>query len=176
MSNFSFLSTQGSSTIDNVLLRAKYLCLLDFDDAVTVLRFLSFSSSKDIKSNTKSEIENIVVQRVQFSLLSFYKEFGCSKHPSHVGTSSSSATTDVAESSGSKKKSRKTRGRHKTFTRTPFYNSGEATHKRGDDSCKSPSFLIKIVKNWDSYGGDGKLKKDGRNSRQGSKPTKLNHH
>ena len=66
----------------SVLLRAAPRCRLNLDDAVMVLRNLSFPSSHDQKSLSKTDIENIVGQRVnnivgqrvQAALLSYAQE------------------------------------------------------------------------------------------------------
>ena len=170
----------ASKTAGSVLLEAAPRCRLNLDDAVTVLRNLSFSNSKE-KSYTKSEIANIVGQQVQSAMLSFSKDSaGKSKPGSSAGPSSSSHTPpNKGKKSNNSNKGKRKREDHAgpTFC----YDCGATDHKRGDEVCSKPSFMTKRLKEKGSYSGSGspsgkKSNNNGSPFRPGSNPEKRNHH
>lgn len=74
------LSEEGTATnkakISARLLRDPPFLRLNLDDAVTVLRKISFSSSKDKFSYTKSVLDNVISQKVQRALHSVQTNAG----------------------------------------------------------------------------------------------------
>jgi len=186
----------ATASVGSRLLRVAPRCRLNLDDAVVVLRNLSFSPSKEAQSYSKSEIENIVGQKVQSALLSFSQTAkGQSSVMSRLGT-----TTNETKKGGSKRKNKGTKSSKNTPTgksasnkQNVCYDCGSDDHFRGSDQCEEPSFMTKKIKSEGGYKHVNEDKKEEKSSksnvngkgrtpdrsspfRQGSNPTKRNHH
>lgn len=119
-------------------------CRLNLDDAVTVIRNLSFSPSKTHESLSKNEIESLVGKRVQKALLSFSKRQ--SSQLQHVRdllgeNESSYGGKDKTKSPKNKAKRKK---RYKSSEQGMFCSKyGGKDQMTGHDDCTLPSFLTK---------------------------------
>ena len=174
------LAATASKTAGSILLEAAPRCRLNLDDAVTVLRNLSFSNSKE-KTYTKSEIANIVGQQVQSAMLSYSKESAGKPKP---GPSAGPSAPSYPSSNKGKKSNNSNKGKRKREDNPGpkfCYDCGATDHKRGDEACSKPSFMTKRLKEKGSYSGSGsssgkKSNNNGTPFRQGSSPEKRNHH
>ena len=168
---------ESSKTAGNILLRVAPRCRLNLDDAVVVLRNLSFSSGKEKTSYSKAEIENIVGQRVQSAMLAMSKSAGPS-----TGSGASRGSSSKASKKNKKNKDKKENKRKASEVDNDFcYDCGSTTHRRGDDSCPKPSFMTKRLKDKGRYSSsegpaDKKEEQKGTSFRPGSNPEKRNHH
>ena len=171
------------------LFRTAPRCRLNLDDAVSVLRNLSFSPSKDAPTYTKAQLDNMVNQRVQKALLAFTQK------DSHTQGQKSN---DANSKKGRRHKNQNRQNQQgrsstpiptKSGKRPRCYDCGSSDHVRGDDECKSPAFWTKKLRSEGFY--DRKEPTSGRSKNtnspedptmanadfaQGSGPLKRNHH
>ena len=113
---------------------------MNLDDAVVVLRNMSLSPSKEKQMYSRTDIENIVGEKVQTALFALSE----APHKSPVLTRLGPARVRFAEAprahnAGVKRKS----GRS---THDFCYDCGSTSHTRGEDECHSPSFMTKKLK------------------------------
>ena len=171
------------------LLRAAPRCRLNLDDAVSVLRNLSFTPAKETPTYTKSQLDNMVNQRVQKALLAFSSQ----ERKNDQGDQNGQKVQ--RRSSKKKNKNRQTKIRNRSSDSTPnesgkrsrCYDCGATDHARGDDTCQNPAFWTRKLKA-DGYYERRNAKPDKDNGTgttrnnadvdfpQGSGPTKRNHH
>ena len=170
---------------DTKLIRSPPRCRLNLDDAVSVLRNLSFTPAKEAPSYTKSELDHMVNQRVQKALLAYTShntELSATAKEPRKGKSKKSKKSGTATRSSPKLSGTK---------RLRCYDCGSTDHERGSDDCSAPSFWTKKLKSEGFYDrkndhnrtktkkGSSRGASDSRMNvdfQQGSGPTKRNHH
>ena len=114
-----------------LLLRTALRCRLNLDDAVTVIRNLSFNGQNDAQMYARAEIDNIVGQKVQFAMLTLSK--------GQVHTSQGSESKRQRQSRRPSLQSQKRKSSSDSFC----YDCEDPNHMSGSPECKNPSFLTK---------------------------------
>lgn len=187
---------QGEVDITSRLLKPPERPRLNLDDAVTVIRNISFSSTKETISYTRSELENIIGQRINRAMMSVQATAGSRTRPIIVPGS----TPTGIQKPGKTKKRRgglnpnRNSGnevnpkRSKQGTERDLYcfDCGSKNHIRGSADCRRPSFQTRKLKSEGAYKSSQEDKSEMSDQedeirpvqdfQQGSRPGKRNHH
>ena len=131
---------ESTADLGGRLLRPNARCRWNLDDAVVVLRNLSFSPSKEKQMYHRTDIENMVAQKVQTTL------FALSEAPrkSPVFTRLGPARACFAEAP--RPLNAVVRRKSGRSTHDFCYDCGSTSCIRGEDECHSPSFMSKKLK------------------------------
>lgn len=138
MEKLDHTTTEGNEWIGSRIFRNAPRCQLNLDDAVSVLRNLSFTPAKE-KDISKS-IESIVGQHVQSALLSM------------TANGSAGVLARLGDNPNSPRRTDKKRKRNDDHSipqnqkEIRCYDCGEPGHKRGSSECKRPSFFTSELK------------------------------
>lgn len=128
--------------VEDILMADQKQVVLNLDDAVTVLRSLTQANQTSSLSHMSSRDINALVDRKVSSLLASHNLGHIMPRKGGAGSSKSTQRTRTAS-----------RGRGRKRTRTEqdgnsgrCYDCGEDGHYRGDDACKSPSYMSALRK------------------------------
>ena len=130
---------------------------------MVVLRILSFSSFQEKPLYSKSDVENIVGQKVQTALLALLE---APRRPSLHEILGTSGPYRNHKASASRKMQKKRFGR---APQDMCYHCGYTSHTRGDDECPSPCFITKKLRSQSPSAG-GLMPNSGDPKRLRSKP------
>ena len=140
VSSIDAMLQESTTDLGEGLLRPTPPCRLNLDDAVVVLRNLSFSPSKEKQMYSRTDIEDIVSQKVQNALFALSEAPRKSPLLNRLGpTRARVAQAPRAPNEVVKRKS----GRS---THDFCYDCGSTSHIRGDEQCHSSSFMTKRLK------------------------------
>ena len=185
--------SQGTD-ITSRLLKAPPRPRLNLDDAVTVLRNISFSTTRETVSYTKAELDQVI----QSALMSFQAQAGSSQRSTKPPGRDGGVRKSGKGNDGSKRNgggrgngrgggTKKGKGNGKKGSVQRCGDCGSPHHRTGDSSCNKPSYDTLLrqrdtqLKQSEEQGSKGEdANEDDKDEgvqdfRTGTKPGKRNH-